>query len=74
MTSLSIEPKDKLLAKLDAYHPSTEQGGEESDSMLVLRRIVGCGRYTSDGEVEGAVEEYVGGKPLAYITGESHHL
>lgn len=71
---LSNELAGKLLQKLDAYHPhqpaSTSDTEDESDSKLVLRRIVECGRYESDEEIEKAVEEYVGGKPLAYITGE----
>lgn len=52
---------------------STHSNGdtEESKSQLVLHHVLGSGKFSDEGEVEEAVEAYVKGKPLAYITGET---
>jgi hypothetical protein len=70
--SLSDASQQSLLQKLDQYHQRS-LGAEEakSDSKLVLSRILECGRYSSEESVTNVVDEYVGGRPLAYITGKS---
>lgn len=69
--SMSDDKRQTLLQRLDAHHhPSASTANDnETDADLVLRRIVESGRYTTENEIEGAVGEYIGGKPLAYITG-----
>lgn len=57
-----------LLEKLEP-HLSSTTGQSANDAELILRLISESGLYSSDDEqVEGAVDEYINGKPLAYIT------
>lgn len=76
-TAMSSSLRKDLTKKLWAYQaassssnvpPRTSSTDEESDAELALRLILESGRYSSDEAVEGAVNEYIGGKPLAYIT------
>jgi hypothetical protein len=81
--SMSTSLRSDLLEKLSAYQAaSTSSAGaarskssdEESDAELAFRLIIESGRYASDEAVEGAVDEYIGGKPLAYITSRPFSL
>lgn len=49
---------------------STADESAASNSELVLRLILQSGRFESEEAVSAAVDEYIGGKPLAYITGQ----
>lgn len=41
-----------------------------SNSELVLRLVLQSGKFENEKDVSAAVDEYIAGKPLAYITGE----
>lgn len=42
---------------------------QESKSQLVLRHVLESGKFSTEKEVEDALNEYMKGRPLAYITG-----
>lgn len=64
-----------LPASTNGSHPANgekrDTEGETGDSEAVLRHILDSRRCSSAEEVGGMVDEYVAGKPLAYITGQS---
>ena len=75
---LSDGARKALISTLDAYHGTDssaalrgDEGAEETDSLLVLRRLLEGGQHDSEQELKIAIAEYTEGRPLAYITGTS---
>jgi hypothetical protein len=76
--SISTSLRSALLTKLDAYRAQststpdqgTTNGHGSTDSEQVLTAVLSSSKTESEDQVEKAVDEYIGGKPLAYITGE----
>lgn len=69
-----------LLAKLDEYRHHTDatpdqgtttNGHDTTDSEQVLGAILRSDKVDDQEQVQKAIDEYLAGKPLAYITGES---
>lgn len=76
MPSVSItdDLHTRLLKQLDEHHGKDEQHQDsqgDSESQMVLRHVLESGRFSDEKEVQQAIDEYLTGKPLAYITGES---
>lgn len=79
-TSLSISDhlRQELTDKLEKYRhlsddtpdQGTTNGHDSTDSEQVLSVILKSDKIGSEEQVGQAVDEYIGGKPLAYITGE----
>jgi hypothetical protein len=80
-TSLSISDhlRQELTDKLENYRhlsddtpdQGTTNGHDSTDSEQVLSAILKSDKIASEEQVGQAVDEYIGGKPLAYITGEN---
>ena len=78
-STISNDLHERLLAKLDDYRhlsdatpdQGTTNGHDTTDSEQVLSAILRSDKILDQEHVQKAVEEYIGGKPLAYITGGS---
>ena len=80
-TSLPIsdELRHELIDKLERYRhlsddtpdQGTTNGHDSTDSEQVLSAVLKSNKIGSEEQVRQAVDEYIGGKPLAYITGEN---
>lgn len=68
-----MQVSSELQGTLEAHHSTNRtiasEAEEGSETELVLKHILESGKFSTEEDVHKAVDEYVGGKPLAYITG-----
>jgi hypothetical protein len=76
LLSIPNDLRDSLIDKLDRYRHLSEatpdrgttNGHDSTDSEQVLDAVLNSDKINSERAVREAVDEYIGGKPLAYIT------